>query len=92
MVVDKITVGKMVNAVVDYHRELKGAAFVVVGNELVDQSCACAMSFSLKRKPRAVSGRSSLSDDKARSNRNNSSTGVPARSGGVSVGTPIRRR
>lgn len=40
----------MQNATIDYHSELKGAAFVVIGNELIDQSCACAMSFSLKSK------------------------------------------
>ncbi|ORC84115.1 uncharacterized protein TM35_000491210 [Trypanosoma theileri] len=51
VVVDKHSVSKLQSAVIDFHSELKGAAFVVVGNELVDQSCACAMSFSLKKRP-----------------------------------------
>lgn len=48
--VDKYSIGKLQNATVDFYTELKGSAFVVVGNELVDQSCACAMSFSVKKK------------------------------------------
>ncbi|KAH9597488.1 hypothetical protein LSM04_009099 [Trypanosoma melophagium] len=51
VVVDKLSLSKLQSAVIDYHSELKGAAFVVLGNELVDQSCACAMSFSLKKRP-----------------------------------------
>ncbi|KPI86904.1 hypothetical protein ABL78_4038 [Leptomonas seymouri] len=50
VVVDTLSVSKLDKATLDFHSELKGSAFVVVGNELVDQSCACAMSFSLKRK------------------------------------------
>lgn len=50
VVVDTLSVSKLDNATLDFHSELKGSAFVVVGNELVDQSCACAMSFSLKKK------------------------------------------
>jgi Fe-S cluster assembly iron-binding protein IscA len=50
LVVDKITLTKLVGATIDYHSELKGSAFVVVGNELVDQSCACAQSFSMRKK------------------------------------------
>lgn len=50
VVVDKTSLEKLQSAVLDYHSELKGSAFVVVGNELVDQSCACALSFSLRRK------------------------------------------
>lgn len=50
VVVDMLSVSKLDKATLDYHSELKGSAFVVVGNELVDQSCACAMSFSLKKK------------------------------------------
>nr|CCC90384.1 conserved hypothetical protein [Trypanosoma congolense IL3000] len=49
LVVDKHSVSKLLSAVVDFHSELKGSAFVVVGNELVDKSCACAMSFSMKK-------------------------------------------
>lgn len=50
LVVDKHTLLKLQNATIDFHSELKGSAFVVVGNELVDQSCACAMSFSVRKK------------------------------------------
>jgi iron-sulfur cluster assembly 2 len=50
VVVDTLSVSKLEKATLDFHSELKGSAFVVVGNELVDQSCACAMSFSLKKK------------------------------------------
>lgn len=50
LVVDKHTLRKLQNATIDFHSELKGSAFVVVGNELVDQSCACAMSFSVRKK------------------------------------------
>ncbi|CAD2214515.1 hypothetical protein AGDE_10242 [Angomonas deanei] len=50
VVVDSISVEKLENAVLDYHSELKGSAFVVVGNDLVDQSCACALSFSIRKK------------------------------------------
>ena len=49
VVVDKNTAGCMEKAVLDYHEELKGSAFVVVGNEKVDHLCACAMSFSVKK-------------------------------------------
>ena len=49
-VVDKITLSKLQQATIDYHSELKGSAFVVVGNMLVDQSCACAQSFSMRKK------------------------------------------
>lgn len=50
LVLDKHTLEKLQNATIDFHSELKGSAFVVVGNELVDQSCACAMSFSVRKK------------------------------------------
>lgn len=50
LVVDRISLTKLEKAVLDYHSELKGSAFVVVGNELVDQSCACALSFSIRKK------------------------------------------
>lgn len=46
---DKHSLSKLQNATIDFHSELKGSAFVVVGNELVDQSCACAMSFSIRK-------------------------------------------
>lgn len=49
VVVDTTTAQCMSGAVLDYHSELKGSAFVVVGNEKVDHSCACAQSFSLKQ-------------------------------------------
>ncbi|CAJ1034604.1 hypothetical protein, conserved [Leishmania lindenbergi] len=52
VVVDTLSASKLENARLDYHSELKGSAFVVVGNELVDESCACAMSFSIKKKAR----------------------------------------
>ncbi|KEG05430.1 hypothetical protein DQ04_22061000, partial [Trypanosoma grayi] len=52
VVVDKHSASKLLSAVIDFHSELKGSAFVVVGNELVDESCACAMSFSVKKQPR----------------------------------------
>ncbi|CCW71948.1 unnamed protein product [Phytomonas sp. Hart1] len=55
LVVDNISISKLQKAVIDYYSELKGAAFVVVGNELVDQSCACALSFSLKPKSKSAS-------------------------------------
>lgn len=57
-VLDKFSLSKLQNAVVDFHSELKGSAFVVVGNELVDQSCACAMSFSIKKKKKNGAGSS----------------------------------
>ncbi|KAK7198168.1 Iron-sulfur assembly protein 2 [Novymonas esmeraldas] len=59
VVVDTLSASKLENATLDYHSELKGSAFVVVGNELVDQSCACAMSFSLKKKTRSPSSAAS---------------------------------
>ncbi|KAG5492547.1 hypothetical protein JKF63_01125 [Porcisia hertigi] len=68
VVVDKLSASKLENATLDYHSELKGSAFVVVGNELIDQSCACAMSFSIRKKARppaassATQGRSSGGD------------------------------
>ncbi|CUG86434.1 iron-sulfur cluster biosynthesis protein, putative [Bodo saltans] len=49
VVVDKSTAECMSKAVLDYHMELKGSAFVVVGNEKVDHLCACAMSFSVRK-------------------------------------------
>ena len=48
VVVDTETLKKLQSATLDYHSELKGSAFVVIGNELVDHSCACAMSFAIK--------------------------------------------
>ena len=50
IVIDRESIAKLQGATIDYHSELKGSAFVVVGNELVDQACACAASFSLQRK------------------------------------------
>eukprot|EP00742_Colponemidia_sp_Colp-10_P025821 GILJ01031410.1.p1 GENE.GILJ01031410.1~~GILJ01031410.1.p1 ORF type:complete len:182 (-),score=20.04 GILJ01031410.1:40-585(-) len=49
VVADKTTLTKMQGAIIDYHTELKGSAFVVIGNEFVDHSCACAQSFSLRK-------------------------------------------
>ena len=48
VVVDTETLKKLQGATLDYHSELKGSAFVVIGNELVDHSCACAMSFAIR--------------------------------------------
>lgn len=50
VVVDKSTAECLEGATLDYHMELKGSAFVVVGNEKVDHLCACAMSFSVSKK------------------------------------------
>jgi iron-sulfur cluster assembly accessory protein len=50
IVIDRGSLEKLQGATIDYHSELKGSAFVVVGNELVDQACACAASFSIQRK------------------------------------------
>ncbi|ESL10601.1 hypothetical protein TRSC58_01663 [Trypanosoma rangeli SC58] len=52
VVVDKYSLTKLQAAVIDFHSELKGSAFVVVGNKLVDESCACSMSFSIKKRQR----------------------------------------
>lgn len=49
VVADKETLTKMKGGIIDYHTELKGSAFVVIGNEYVDHSCACAQSFSLRK-------------------------------------------
>ena len=49
VVVDKGTLEKLDDAVLDYFSELKGSAFVVVGNQLVDHACACKQSFSMKK-------------------------------------------
>ena len=49
VVADKETLTKMKGGIIDYHTELKGSAFVVIGNEFVDHSCACAQSFSLRK-------------------------------------------
>jgi iron-sulfur cluster assembly accessory protein len=48
IVIDKESLGKLDGAVIDYHSELKGSAFVVIGNSLVDEACACGSSFSVK--------------------------------------------
>lgn len=56
VVIDRISIGKLEEAVLDYHSELKGSAFVVVGNSLVDQSCACALSFSMKKTKKPAGG------------------------------------
>lgn len=48
IVIDKATIERIEGAQIDYHSELKGSAFVVVGNEKVDASCSCGMSISLK--------------------------------------------
>jgi Fe-S cluster assembly iron-binding protein IscA len=49
IVIDQESLKKLQGSTIDYHSELKGSAFVVVGNELVDQACACAASFSLQK-------------------------------------------
>ena len=48
IVIDEASLEKLQGATIDYHSELKGSAFVVVGNELVDASCSCGMSISLR--------------------------------------------
>lgn len=86
LVVDKHSLKKLQNATIDFHSELKGSAFVVVGNELVDQSCACAMSFSIKKKKSAQSNRSG-------SHHSLSTENVPKAAGStVRQATPISRR
>lgn len=52
VVVDKETLTKLQGATVDYHTELKGASFCVIGNELVDAACSCGQSISLKQPKR----------------------------------------
>jgi Fe-S cluster assembly iron-binding protein IscA len=49
-VVDRVSLSKIEGAVADYHVELKGSGFAVVGNELVDEACACKSSFSVAKK------------------------------------------
>lgn len=79
LVIDKHTLEKLQNATIDFHSELKGSAFVVVGNELVDQSCACAMSFSVRKKKSALNNNSSakLTDEKQGELRTASTRGTP---------------
>ena len=55
MVIDTASLKSMEDAVLDYHVELKGSAFVVVGNALVNDECACKMSFSLAKPKRKLS-------------------------------------
>lgn len=87
VVVDTLSVSKLDKATLDFHSELKGSAFVVVGNDLVDQSCACAMSFSLKKKstqgpPSAGHGSGARSP----------STASPSAASNQSNARPISRR
>ncbi len=49
VVVDKMTLTKLRGATLEYLEELKGSAFVVLGNEFVDKSCACGQSILLKK-------------------------------------------
>ncbi|GET92637.1 hypothetical protein, conserved [Leishmania tarentolae] len=76
VVVDTLSASKLENATLDYHSELKGSAFVVVGNELVDESCACAMSFSIRKKERPSTAVLS-----------SSVKGAPSGDGGAHVGS-----
>ena len=48
VVVDTGTLDKLEGAVLDFFVELKGSGFMVVGNQLVDESCACKQSMTLK--------------------------------------------
>lgn len=48
VVLDTESIKKLQGATIDYVSELRGSAFVCIGNELVDQACACAASFSLR--------------------------------------------
>lgn len=103
VVVDTLSVSKLDNATLDFHSELKGSAFVVVGNELVDQSCACAMSFSLKKK-KAQSATSvkhgssgggdtgSAAAAAAGASPSSTPSSSSASNGGVSNARPITRR
>ncbi|CBZ30684.1 conserved hypothetical protein [Leishmania mexicana MHOM/GT/2001/U1103] len=96
VVVDTLSASKLENATLDYHSELKGSAFVVVGNELVDESCACAMSFSIRKRTRPSASSSSssqgaYSEDGGR----RGGSGAAALPGGSSLATnarPIPRR
>ncbi|KAG5467248.1 hypothetical protein CUR178_00889 [Leishmania enriettii] len=95
VVVDTLSVSKLENARLDYHSELKGSAFVVVGNELVDESCACAMSFSMRKKTRPPkapsSGAKGASSGDDGSRRGSDATAPSAGSFSVANARPISR-
>lgn len=57
LLVDKKSLTKLEGATVDFHSELKGSAFVVIGNEYVDLSCACGQSFSVKKHKAKLEGK-----------------------------------
>lgn len=94
VVVDTLSVSKLDKATLDFHSELKGSAFVVVGNELVDQSCACAMSFSLKKKKAqgSAAAKHGASAPPAADAAFSAPSGTPPSAGGGSNARPITRR
>ncbi|KPA86041.1 putative mitochondrial hypothetical protein [Leptomonas pyrrhocoris] len=95
VVVDTLSVSKLDKATLDFHSELKGSAFVVVGNELVDQSCACAMSFSLKKKQShgsASAGAAAAGRSSNNGGGGSSSADSPRSGGDGSNARPIARR
>ena len=47
-VVDEVSLNKLRGAKIDFVSGLRGMAFFVDGNENVDKSCACKLSFSMK--------------------------------------------
>lgn len=47
-VIDEVSMGKLKGAKIDFLSNLNGMGFVCAGNENVDASCACKMSFSMK--------------------------------------------
>ncbi|CCW64854.1 unnamed protein product [Phytomonas sp. EM1] len=88
VVVDNISLGKLKKSLIDYYSELKGAAFVVVGNELVDQSCACALSFSLK--PKAKTSSAAAATNNARVGMETRQQETAAQSGNGDSGHPLK--
>lgn len=88
VVVDQLSISKLDGASLDYHSELKGSAFVVVGNSLVDQSCACAMSFSLKRpKKQATTTTSSSYSTSAHATGEQSGSAMPIATESTTAGS-----
>ncbi|AYU82934.1 conserved hypothetical protein [Leishmania infantum JPCM5] len=95
VVVDTLSASKLENATLDYHSELKGSAFVVVGNELVDESCACAMSFSIRKKTRPSAASSSARGASSGAGGGHGGSGAAAPPAGSSLAAnarPISRR
>lgn len=48
VVIDEVSLGKLRSAKIEFLSNLRGMAFYVDGNENVDKSCACKLSFSMK--------------------------------------------